>query len=198
MSANHLYNEKEILIKVANGDEQAFSSLYLGYYNKIYSVSLMYLKAHELAEDITQQVFMKLWEQRSKLSAVDKLDSFLFIIARNEICNILRKHTTQENYRAFIRELILQEVDTPEDLLIIKQKGNLLERLVATLPERQQKAFRLNREKGLRYQQIADEMNISIATVKEHISKALQQIKTLLVQHKDELFIQFIVYQFFL
>lgn len=183
--------------RIAEGDELAFADLYTGFYDKIYSVALMYLKAHEIAEDVTQQVFLKLWERRSSLGAVQKIDSFLFITARNEIMNTFRRQSVQDNYRAFIRELFSQEAATPEDLLIIKQKRKLMEAIIGKLPVRQQEAFRLSRLKGLSYEQISAEMSISLATVKEHMSKALQQIRELLLAHKDELLVLFFFYSIY-
>ncbi len=177
--------------RIAEGDEKAFASLYAGFYDKIYSVALMYLKAHQMAEDVTQQVFLKLWERRTSLESIQKVDAFLFITARNEIMNIFRRQSVQASYQAFIRELFSQEAATPEDLLIIKQKGRLMESIISKLPVRQQEAFRLSRFRGLSYEQIATEMNISLPTVKEHMSKALQHIRELLLTHKDELLLLF-------
>lgn len=155
-------------------------------YDKLYSVALMYLKVHELAEDSTQQVFLKLWEKRDALAAVEDLDAFLFITARNEIFNSLRTRSRQESYRELIRELFMQEAGSPEELLILKQRSRLIDQVIGRLPERQQQAFRLSREKGLRYKEIAGVMKISVPTVKEHISNALQQIRSTLLIHKDE------------
>lgn len=180
--------------RIAEGDELAFADLYLGFYDKVYSVALMYLKAREMAEDVTQQVFLKLWEKRASLGGVMKIDSFLFITARNEIMNTFRHRSVQDNYQAFIRELFSQETATPEDLLIIKQKSKLIASIISELPGRQQEAFRLSRLKGYSYEQIATEMNISLSTVKEHMSKALQQVKALLLMHKKELLLLFFLW----
>lgn len=182
-----LHNERELLQRIAAGEQSAFAKLYVDHYDKVYSVALLYLKVHELAEDSTQQVFLKLWEKRSSLLAVENLQSFIFITARNEIFNSLRRRTVQESYRELVRELFLQESGSPEELLILKQRAGLIEQVIGRLPERQQQAFRLSREKGLRYKEIAGIMKISVPTVKEHISNALQQIRTSLMVHKDEL-----------
>jgi RNA polymerase sigma-70 factor (family 1) len=181
-----LHNEQELLSQIASGDQQAFADLYLGYYDKIYSVSLMYLKVHELAEDTTQQVFLKLWEKRATITKVTNIESYLFITARNEIFNIFRKQNVQESHRAFVLELFSQEPGSPEELLIVRQKAMLMDSIVRSLPDRQQQAFRLSREKGLPYKEIAETMNISVATVKEHIGNATRQIRELLLANKEE------------
>lgn len=186
MDNTPLYDTEDLLLRIAKGDESAFATLYLHFYDKIYSIGLMYLKVHEIAEDATQQIFLKLWEKRVAFAGIKQVEAFLFVTARNEIFNMLRRRSTQENFRSFIQELFLQEANTPEELLILKQRAGILEGIIQTLPARQQEAFRLSREKGLRYEAIAREMNISVATVKEHISKALEHIRRLLMENKDE------------
>lgn len=182
-----MLHTKALLQEIAKGNTSAFAKLYIAFYDKVYSVALHYLKIHELAEDSTQQVFLKLWERHSTLASVDDIDAFVFITARNEIFNSLRKRSMQESYRELIRELFLQETGSPEEMLILKQRARLVQRVIDRLPERQRQAFRLSREKGLRYKEIAGIMRISVPTVKEHISNALQQIRSSLMVHKDEL-----------
>jgi RNA polymerase sigma-70 factor (ECF subfamily) len=183
-----LHNEKELLAQIAQGNQDAFAKLYIAFYDKVYSVAMMYLKVHELAEDSTQQVFLKLWEKREALGEVENLNAFIFITARNAIFNSLRKSTRQESYRALlVSEVFLQETGSPEEMLIIKQKAGIIEQVIGGLPERQQQAFRLSRESGLRHKEIAVIMKVSVTTVKEHISNALQNIRNTLLIHKDEL-----------
>ncbi len=182
-----MHIDKELLQRIAEGDQDAFARLYIAFYDKVYSVALMYLKVHELAEDSTQQVFLKLWEKRGSLVAVNDMNAFIFIIARNEIFNNLRKSSRQITYRALVSERFLQETGSPEELLILKQRAGMIEQVIGRLPERQQQAFRLSRESGLRHKEIAGIMKVSVTTVKEHISHALHHIRTTLIVHKDEL-----------
>jgi RNA polymerase sigma-70 factor (family 1) len=185
---NHFsHNEKELLLQIAQGHQDAFAKLYIAFYDKVYSVALMYLKLHEPAEDSTQQVFLKLWEKRASLVAVNDMNAFIFITARNEIFNSLRKNAKRESYHKDVSELLLQETGCPEELLILKQRAGIIEQVIGRLPERQQQAFRLSRENGLRHKEIAGIMKVSVTTVKEHISNALRHIRTTLSIHRDEL-----------
>ncbi|WP_205510965.1 RNA polymerase sigma factor [Longitalea arenae] len=187
MEHHFLHNDKELLRQIAEGDQDAFARLYIAFYDKVYSVALMYLKVHELAEDSAQQVFLQLWEKRSSLLAVNDLNAFIFITARNQIFNSLRKSARHETHRQLITERFLQETGSPEDLLILKQRAGIVQEVIGRLPERQQQAFRLSRESGLRHKEIAVIMKVSVTTVKEHISNALQHIRTALSVRKDEL-----------
>lgn len=179
-------NGNNLLRRIGGGDEQAFAELFSLAYDKIYSVSRMYLKEHEAAEDNTQQVFLKVWEKRNTLHHIEDSEAYLFTIAKNNILNLFRKEAVQEHYRRFIQELLPQVDDSPEMQLVIKQKASLLESIVRQLPARQQEAFRLSREMGLTYEEISRAMGISLPTVKEHVSKALAHIKALLVANRNE------------
>lgn len=187
MLENKFVHNKDLLERIARGDEAAFAKLYLAFYDKVYAVAFMYLKIHELAEDSTQRVFLKLWERHTSLASVENIDSYIFITARNEVSNQLRSLATQQHYRKLVKAIFMQEAESPEELLILKQRAKLIERVIGKLPARQQQAFRLSREKGLRYKEIAGIMKISVPAVKEHISNALRQIRASLLVHKDEL-----------
>jgi RNA polymerase sigma-70 factor (ECF subfamily) len=182
-----IYNERELLVQLAEGDEYAFRQLYLAYFDGIYSAALAYTKVHEQAEDITQQVFLKIWEKRDSLIKVDKLESYLFIIARNAIFSQFAKLATQQKHLHHIRELFEEESGNPEVSLIHKQERALLERAVKQLSPRQQQAYRLSREKGFSYEEIAQAMNITKPTVREHMVNSMQSIREFLLVHRNQL-----------
>ncbi|HEX7905504.1 MAG TPA: RNA polymerase sigma-70 factor [Chitinophagaceae bacterium] len=184
------HNEKDLLRKIALEDDTvAFQQLFTGYYDQLYSTALMYLKVHELAEDVVQQVFLKIWEKRITLEAIEKLSNYLFIIARNEVMNILRKKSNHPAFRNFASELFSDEEYTPEDQLILKQKRALVELAIQKLPPQQQQAYRLTKEKGLSYKEAASVMNLSINTVRGYIASAMQTLKEFFRMHKNDLYL---------
>jgi len=182
-----LYNEKELLRLVAQGDAKAFQHLFLTYYDLIYSTSLLYTKVHEMAEDVAQQVFLKVWEKREALATIEKFDAWLFIMTRNEVINILRKQSSHRHYLHHLQEMFREEGDSPEDQLIIKQRRAIIQLAVENLPPQQRQAWRLSRDKGLSYEEIAADMGISINTVRGHISTALRSMRELLRHYREEL-----------
>lgn len=184
-----LYNERELLKQVAAGDMKSFHQLFAAWYDRLYSAALVYCKVHEQAEDVVQQVFMKLWEKRDTLSRVENPADYLFIITRNEVLNQLRRNTLHDNYKRHIRELFSEEAGSPEEMLINRQRRQIVQQAVSSLPPQQQEAFRLSRDQGLSYDEIATNMQLSLSTVKGHISKALQAIRTYLQAHQNELLI---------
>lgn len=181
-----LYNERELLLKISEGDSVAFGHLFDRYYGLIYSVSFKYLKVHELAEDMVQTSFLKIWEKRVTLNRIERFDHFLFRIARNEMTDHFRKNITRDKHRQRLRELFGEETGNPEDLLISKQNRKRIADVIRELTPQQQTAYRLSRDEGLSYQQIADEMGLSVNTVKVHISLALKALRTFFAGHKYE------------
>lgn len=181
-----LHNEKQLLLKISEGDSIAFRHLFDRYYGMIYSASFRYLKVHELAEDMVQSSFLKIWERRDSLSHVERFDHYLFRIAHNEMADHFRKNSRRAKHIQRIRELFEEENGSPEELLITKQKRALIADVISNLPTQQQTAYKLSRDEGLSYQEIADRMQLSINTIKVHISQALKTLKTFFAEHKDE------------
>jgi RNA polymerase sigma-70 factor (family 1) len=189
-----LHNEKQLLRKVSEGDSVAFRHLFDRYYGIIYSASFRYLKVHELAEDMVQSSFLKIWEKRNNLGHVERFDHYLFRIAHNEMADHFRKHSKRDKHLERIRELFEEETGSPEELLITKQKRALIADVISSLPPQQQTAYKLSRDEGLSYLEIAGQMHLSVNTIKVHISQALKTLKIFFAQHKDEyLFWLFII-----
>lgn len=182
------YDEKEFLLRISQGDHEAFRALYENYYGFVYSLSFRFLKIHELAEDTVQLCFLKIWEKRTILPTVDRFDAYLFITARNELTNQFRKQVNHFKYIQRIREMFEEEAGSPEILLIGKQRLSLINEAIGRLPAQQQKVYRLSREKGQSYQEIADNMGLSISTIRGTISAALNSLREFFIEHKNDFY----------
>lgn len=184
MSGENSYNEKALLQLVAEGDELAYTTLFNSYWNTVYAQSLAYLKSVTLAQDVVQEVFLRLWNKREVLPSVENIDSFIFIIARNEIITQLRKklpYAGVEQQWPDLPEKVLQ----PDLQLAYRQQHQLLEQAVSKLPPQRKRVYILHRHEGLSYEEIARQMNISRETVKGHMVKALAFLRTYLVTNGD-------------
>jgi RNA polymerase sigma-70 factor (family 1) len=192
-----LSGEKELLSRVSLGDSEAFGLLFERYYGRIYSVAFQYLKIHEPAEDLVQLSFLRIWEKRRYLPEIERFDAYLFKIARNELTDQFRKRANQETYQLRIQQLFEEEQGNPEELLINKQKLSHIAEAIARLPAQQQQAYRLSRDKGLSYNEIADEMKVSVNTVRKHISLALSSIREFFRIHRNDflILIAWLIYQ---
>jgi RNA polymerase sigma-70 factor (ECF subfamily) len=182
-----LDNENELLLLVAEGDEKAFRQLFDHYWNKIYSVALTLTKSTALSEEIVQDVFLKIWLKREQLPSVEKFDGFLFTVAKNHIYNELRKKTMEQPFVEHLEQHFLESSALPEQIMVLKETKQLIDKAVQQLPDQQRAVFELSRNEGLDYTTIADQLGISRSTVKNHMTKALQFLRQYLNAHRGEL-----------
>lgn len=187
MPTESLYEERELFSRIAGGDEYAFSLLFDKYYNRIFGKALQVVKVYAVAEDVSQQVFLKVWENREHLLVVEMPVSWLFAIARNLIADRMREQMMEEKYLRFAMDLLEPGPASPEDLVIHRQTKQLLERSMERLSLRQREVYRLSREEGKTYQEIAVHIGIGKDTVKEYMQLALAKIRQYLLEHKEEL-----------
>ena len=168
---------KHIIESIAGGDELSFRTFFDYYWDHIYSVAFVFTKSEQLSEEIVQEVFVKVWLKRAQLAEVADMESWLFIIARNHILNVLQKKVKED---AFLKNLegyfsILN--GSPEDLLFKKEAEELVNSAITKLPKQQQVIYTLSRIAGLSQEEIAVKLNISKNTVKSHMNKALNSIR---------------------
>ncbi|WP_343702034.1 RNA polymerase sigma-70 factor [Chitinophaga sp.] len=189
MSTGEVHTDKELFHLIAEGNEAAFSRLFHRYFNTLYAAMLRYTKVPDDAEDIVQSVFVKLWEKRSMMPAIEKPLGWMFMAARNEFLDRFRKRSAEAGYQQYLKDIFDEERNTPEHLLLLRQKEELWKKAMMRLSPQQRESFLLNREAGLTYDEIALKMGIARTTVKEHISRALRSIRSYLAEHADVMFL---------
>ena len=176
MSDTGLHIDHDILVQAAGGEESAFRHLYDNFHRQVFNQAYSYLQSAERANDAVQEVFLKLWATREKLSEVRNFKSYLFIIARNIIISDLRKKVL---HKYLDEEAAMVEEDTilPDKQLSYKESMELVQKAIDALPPQQKKAYTFSRTLGLNHEEIATEMNISPETVKTHIKQALKSLR---------------------
>lgn len=178
MSTGQSYNETELLRRIADGDQDAFSEFFRRYFDQLYLIMVRYIKRHSDAEDIVQAVFVKAWEKRQVFREMDNPMNWFFITARNEYFDRFRKNRQSQQYQQYLIEVFSEaDIDSPESIVTNKEYTRLYQQAVKNLPEKQQQAYLLSREKGLTYDEIAREMKVEKSTVKEHIARAIKSIR---------------------
>lgn len=171
-------NEKIILCQIAEGNENAFRELYEHYRNKVYYVSWKLLKSDSSAEDVLQEIFLKIWINKEKLPLIENFNAYLNTLIHNHIYNKLRKQANEER---FIREFVTTDISSPNftfDTVLLKESQNLLKKAILHLPSQQKRVFELSRFEGKKHEEIAGILNISKETVKKHIMEASRTVKS--------------------
>ena len=185
MRSQTLHNEKELLLLVSGGDESAYQELFYHYWDQIYSTALMFTKSPELSEDLSQDIFARIWLKKEKLAEVEQFDSYLFITARNLIFDHLRKKVFSGGYDEYFQEYFRDDALSPDQKLEFKEFENTVQQAIGDLPFQQQTAFRLSRFQGLSHEEIARQMGVSRTTVKSYIVRSIVTLRKMLKDHPE-------------
>lgn len=178
MSTDLPYTDKELFQQLAEGNEQAFQQFYNEHWNRIYSLALAYLKSATQAQDIVQEVFLKVWTKRAQLRKVEKPEAFVYIMGRNEVINALKKKIHLVALDEQANDYLPDDYLLPHQAVDLKEMQQKINRAIETLPPQQQLIFKLSRDQGLNHEEIADRLGIERSTVKNHIVRALNTLRT--------------------
>lgn len=169
-----------------------FSEIYLKYFPKMVRFAREYVISTEDAQNIVQDLFLNLWEHRENLEAVSNLNAFLFTLTKNRCIDYYRRTYRMDRIKESLdtiheRELhlkmeALQQFD--ENMFSTNEIETILDRAVENLPEKCRQVFILSRMEGMKHEEIAQQLNISVNTVQNHIVTALRKLK---VELKDYL-----------
>ncbi len=170
--------EDEVYIEALNNDDyEAFDKLFRKYAERIYAFSLGITKQAFVAEEITQIVFIKIWEKRHQIDQHLSFRSFLFSVTYHEIISWLRKDKSEKKkVETFVKNKSYSTNET-EIRIEFKNLENIASQVINSFPEKRRQIFILSREGGFSNQEIADELNISVKTVESHMTSALKTLR---------------------
>jgi RNA polymerase sigma-70 factor (family 1) len=169
---------KTLLDQLSKSDEQAFRQLFHLYSDRVYSFSLRLTRSGITAEEMVQEVFLKIWVNRKSISSIEDFPSYLFIVTKNLTLNSLKRRALEEKAKiTLVRELARKHNDT-EETVIYRDYEQLLKETVSHLPPQQRLVYSMCHQEGLQYEEVAQRLKISRLTVKTHMQQALKTIKT--------------------
>jgi RNA polymerase sigma-70 factor (ECF subfamily) len=191
------YTESELLVQLKKGNEAAFSQLFREYNPLVYKAAYKFLRSHTLAEEVVQDVFLKLWLKRAEIDVVRRLDAYLFVMARNFIFDRIKKMAYETAGQATLPK---QEpfVDDAEYLIRQHQCQALLKEAIDLLPPQQKEVYLLSKMEGLSHLVIAARMELSPLTVKKHLTLALQAIRKHIGNNLYDLGLMIVLYIHFI
>jgi RNA polymerase sigma-70 factor (family 1) len=168
-------------------DMKAYKELYLLMFDSLFQFSFSFVKSKQVAQEIVSDVFIKLWQIRSQLNAVDSLKPYLFEIAKNFSLSYLAK--ASKNLSIQIEDVDLDEIDiesliefkNPEDSYISKEAINQIMQAIRQLPPQCQLIFSMVKVEGLKYKEVARLLDISVFTVRNQVAIAVKKIEDTLL-----------------
>jgi RNA polymerase sigma-70 factor (family 1) len=184
MSSFSNHTDQELFNLTSQGDVSAFAEIFRRYDKRIYPFVFKMIKSEALAEDITQEIFIKIWVNRSKLSRVDLPNAYILTIAAHHTFDQFKKRLREQNW---LHDLPLvfhtNEHNNIDEIVNFRESSSLIQEAVELLPPQQKKVFELSRDTGLNYEEISGLMNISKNTVRNHLVEALKSLRQNLNRH---------------
>lgn len=171
--------DNELLAKMSEGNRLAFDILYNRHWRKVFNVAYKRANDRKIAEDIAQDIFVQLWTRGSE-TVIDNLPSYLAVAARNGVFKRMGKEDKYTELPDDLHELP-NLLDTTDSKLLHKEFLSAFAELIEALPEQQRVIFKYRFNEGLNSQEIAEKLNISPKTVRNHIGRALATLKKELI-----------------
>jgi len=169
----------------ADDDTKAFESLYYALFNKLIKFCIYYTRHREAAEEIVSEIFVKCWNNRKTLTDIEYPETYLFVAVKNQSL----KHNKKYSSIHFIEiedsdEALLVDMADPSALMERKELHHRLDQAIETLPMQAKMVFRLIKENGLRYKEVAEILEISPRTVQTQLFRAIAKLRLLLQSYR--------------
>ena len=182
--------EKQVIAQVVAGNLSAFEKVFREYYEPLVRYGNTFLRDSDETEDVVQQVFVSLWEKRVQIDIHTSIRSMLYTSVRNACLNKIKHQKVRSVYAAEIKRTHSEEDAT--DTAQLNELNQRIEAAIASMPEQCGRIFRMSRFDQLRYQEIADQLGLSVKTVENQMGKALRIIREALAEYLPLLILFFI------
>ncbi len=184
MDRRRHHTEQELITLLQSGSQYAFECLFYTYSQKLYRFTLSYLKNEVEAEEIVQEVFIKIWEKRERIKNDTSFKSYLFTIAFNSIRKHFNAKSKKVNFQTEILELLAAESSAIESKINFEVLLLKLDQLIEKMPERRKEIFIKRKKEGKSIREIANELFISPKTVENQITEAMNFLRKEFSQDK--------------
>lgn len=171
------FQDEELLVCLKQGDELAFSEVYLRYKGSLYFHALKMLGDREKAQDVIQELFAKLWYKRDDLNPGLLLSSYLYTSVRNRILDHISHEKVVARYQESLQDFIDKGEFQTDNFIRERELSVIIEKEISKLPTKMREVFELSRKGNLSYNQIADKLEVSENTVRKHITKAIKRLR---------------------
>ncbi len=174
-------SDSDLFEKIKKGNKQSFELLFRLYYVPLCIFTRQYLPDKDDCEEVVQGVFTYIWEKKSKLKIETSVKNYLYSSVRNRCLNYIKHMKVRNEYK---NHIIQQEIEAEAEHFFEPGMIEKIHRSIEELPKRRREIFMLSREHGLKYKEIADELNLSVKTVEAQMGHALRDLREKLKDYK--------------
>ena len=172
-------SDKQLIRAIKGGDTKSFEKLFERYYDRYFSFACALLHDADAAEDVLQNVFLKLWIGRDRLDENRSVENYLLVSVRNEIFDYLRLKYNQTVVRGETPEKEDISADIEEEMFW-SETSDRMDKIIKNMPPQRQRIFMMSRYENMASKDIADALGLSVRTVERHIYLALQDLKQII------------------
>lgn len=183
MFVRPLDNENELLAEIARGDKRAFEILFKNYHKYVLAFSKKITRSEDMAKEVVQDVFLKIWLSRERLQTLENFGAYLNTVVRNHCFNRLRQLAQQAKSTEILRLEVTEVCDATVQELNYREVGSILNEAIETLSPQQKMVYQLCHQQGMKYEEAALAMNISPQTVHAYMKDALRKIRSHFKKH---------------
>jgi RNA polymerase sigma-70 factor (family 1) len=181
-----------LLQQLQSGDEQAFYTLYHLHSKMLYVDILHIIKDREVAKELLQDLYLKIWERRRELDPERSFKSYLFIVARNIVYDYLRRVALDKKLKIRLMKSVIESYTHSEEAVDFKESTELVMTAIETLPTQRRKIYILCKVEGQSHEEISKELGISISTVNNHMVRANKKVRDYFLRNSDLAIIYFL------
>lgn len=174
--------ERELLLKLQKGDHHAFNQIYDHYKIQLGLRILRMVKSTEIAEELLQDMFMRLWTNRENIDPSKSVKAYLYQIAKNMVIDLMRRASKEQHILQQIIQSSSEIYDHVEESLFRKENEAILQLAIDQLPPQRKKIFVHCKLEGMSYKEVAELYSISTSTVNDHIQKSTHLIREYLMK----------------
>ena len=178
-----LMDERELVLRLIDGDEDAFCELYAAYKNRLLYFAMKFVKSREFAEDIFQDAFTVVWQSRRFINPDASFSSYLYTIVRNRILNQIRDMANEDKLKEHILSHAVDSSNETNNKILFDDLKDVVSRALEQLTPRQREVFNMSRDLQMSHKEIAEALGVSVNTVQEHISVSLKVIRAYLTKY---------------
>lgn len=172
-----LLNEDELIQKTSNGDTASFALIYDHYNKVIFKFIYKFVKSADLSDDLCQEIFLKIWENRENLAQVRSFKSYAYTVTKNYTFNFLKRAAVESNAKVVIYSAFNELRNGLEEDLITAEYLRYIKAILNTLPAQSREVFKLCRQQGKTYEETAALLGISRNCVKKHMVRSMKTLK---------------------
>lgn len=169
--------EQDIWQSISAGDELAYEGLFKSHFAELTLYAMRFVRGMENAEEIVQDIFFNLWNNREKLNVNTSIKSYLYRSVKNTCLNVLKHQKVEDRYQKYLSRELQGEEMNADNWMVESELSDKISKAIDKLPPERKKVFVLSRFEELKYKEIAEKLNISIKTVETQMGKALKFLR---------------------